>query len=498
MALSSRPQLSPTALAAQRRPSTVSAVRYDHSMATRPVFLPAQGSGLVREEAIQFEWFPGFSLQQKQRSIEALHTSAKAALGIDKLLEVSTKSPTALGRSLSAFNLKLGRGGSPMTVESAYQGSKVFRSAGPHPQLYRESPRIARDYIREHTDPRELIGFNFLGTDWLCHYPTVPSKTAFYDWLYIAALTESLSSQPRTAEAIASHDGFTDIEFNPVRSLGTQARSCALYTTLQRSGSITTHVLDRDDFLEALRRHRPQADAQAYEHDQFALAYPTTKTADSTTHSSDREQLQAMVQKRGIRRLCHFSPADSLPSIITDRRILSRRRLLSYNPKSLINDQQRLDGHVNHVCASIEYPNLYVLNEFRQRYSSRTPYWLVFLIEPPVLYNEGVLFAPQNAARALGSEARSGCRAFEALFRREMPVDERFDDRVTTDIQAEVLVPESISLDHVYEIVVETPRGKQQVEAALSNGEVRLPVIVEPKFFSLDHIKSARSQSLSR
>ena len=44
-------------------------------MAQRPVFLPAADSGLVDEAMVEFEWFPGFAVVQKQRSIEALHAT---------------------------------------------------------------------------------------------------------------------------------------------------------------------------------------------------------------------------------------------------------------------------------------------------------------------------------------------------------------------------------------------------------------------------------------
>ena len=89
-------------------------------MVNRPIFVPSIKKGsLVEWVPVEFEWFPGFSLSQKQKSIESLHSSARKQ-GIFPVLEVSTKSTTELGRRLSAFNLKLEVDGELHTLESVY------------------------------------------------------------------------------------------------------------------------------------------------------------------------------------------------------------------------------------------------------------------------------------------------------------------------------------------------------------------------------------------
>lgn len=75
-------------------------------MAIRPVFLPSCDSRqLFIERDIEFTWHPGFSVQQKQKSIESLHSRAKSELNIESILEISTKSPIDEGVRSSAFNL---------------------------------------------------------------------------------------------------------------------------------------------------------------------------------------------------------------------------------------------------------------------------------------------------------------------------------------------------------------------------------------------------------
>lgn len=55
------------------------------------------------------------------------------------------------------------------------------------------------------------------------------TKTAFYDWLYIRAAIDTI---PHVQSLLGDYTGFTDIEFNPEKSLACQARSCAILRTL--------------------------------------------------------------------------------------------------------------------------------------------------------------------------------------------------------------------------------------------------------------------------
>ena len=101
-------------------------------MAERPIFIPElRGSPYFKIVEVQFQWHPGFAKSQLQKSIRALHQSAKKQ-GISSILEISGKSTLKLGISLSAFHLKFrAPNGERMSVECAYQGSKVFERGGP-------------------------------------------------------------------------------------------------------------------------------------------------------------------------------------------------------------------------------------------------------------------------------------------------------------------------------------------------------------------------------
>jgi len=208
-------------------------------MARRPVFLPLlSGPPLVEEVVLDFEWHAGFAKSQAQKSIASLHAAAKER-GLSPVLEISSKSNQPLGVSLSAFNLTLQLQDRRMSVESAFQGSKVFEGGGPFHELYDASSRDAKTDERIRSSGK-LIGFNLLGEEW----PTEP-LTCFYDWLYISALTQ----HPDAAREVLKFSAFSDIAFNPEKSINCQARSAAVYVAVARQRLIAHALKGKDSFL---------------------------------------------------------------------------------------------------------------------------------------------------------------------------------------------------------------------------------------------------------
>lgn len=205
-------------------------------MATRPIFSPSiTGKLLVATRHVDFEWFPGMAMSQSRKSIASLHQAARKQLGVSDILEISSKSPTELGVSLSAFNLMIRtvKYEREFSLECAYQASKVFERGGPFVDLLNVKS------IEAKRDPRlnqhgRLIKFRFFGVDW----PLIP-RTAFYDWLYINALHK----RPELAEQVLTYRAFSDIAFNPERSINCQAYAAALYVSLCERGLLTDELL---------------------------------------------------------------------------------------------------------------------------------------------------------------------------------------------------------------------------------------------------------------
>jgi len=103
-------------------------------------------------------------------------------------------------------------------------------------------PYGAKKHIRLNAKG-EVVAFRFEGRN----YPTEP-KNAFYDWLYIRSI------QPHVDWIAKNVDfyGYTDIEFNPEKSINCQARSVATYMTLMNRGSSGECFEDFDLFRSML------------------------------------------------------------------------------------------------------------------------------------------------------------------------------------------------------------------------------------------------------
>ena len=212
-------------------------------MAKRPIFTPNfSGFPYVDTVDIEFKWHPGFAKSQLQKSIASLHEAAEKLNKISPILEISSKSTSRLGVSLSAFNLSLKTpDGQRMSVECAYQGSKVFENGGPYHELYSVSSLKAKTDERLHNSGN-LIAFNFCGED----FPTEP-KTAFYDWLYMTGLYQKKRDFVKDIEVF---QGFSDIVFNPNRSINCQARAAALFVSLSRNGLMDEQIFcDKNHYL---------------------------------------------------------------------------------------------------------------------------------------------------------------------------------------------------------------------------------------------------------
>ena len=215
-------------------------------MAARPVFIPRHDTVGVEEKQIEFQWVPGMAASQKKKSIASLHEAARK-IGYENILEVSSKSEDDLGVNLSAFNLpiKTRKYGNEFTVETAFQGSKVFERGGPYKDLFGLDSRAAKKDLRL-KESGNLIGFCFFGEN----FSLVP-RTYFYDWVYINALVQNRS----LAEAVKSYDCFSDIEFNPKKSINCQAHAVALYISLFKNKLVEKAIESPRSFLSITSEH---------------------------------------------------------------------------------------------------------------------------------------------------------------------------------------------------------------------------------------------------
>ena len=187
-------------------------------MANRPAFYVSHDK--VIQKNFDFTWYAGFAVSQNQKSIDSLHEEIIKNNPHAKPLEISTKSKSDLGVKLSAFRLKY----QGYFMENIYHSAKLFANGGAYQDLLTVSQKDAKK------DPRlknsgKLIGFAFENMQF-----GLEPKTAFYDFIYLKAVKESLT--PEEIQQIKIYNYFTDIVFNPKKSVNTQARSVAILKLL--------------------------------------------------------------------------------------------------------------------------------------------------------------------------------------------------------------------------------------------------------------------------
>lgn len=198
-----------------------------HTVEHRPVFMPRLNSdNLVKTDMVRFERHVGFASRQKKKSINDLHQVIRKKYGFSHVLELSSKSNNKLSFLLSSLSLKIADGldGQHYSVENAFQSSMIFEYGGPYADLLNVSPRQAKKDERLMTSG-ELIGYNYFGMEW-----GVEPLTAFYDWLYVNALMQN----PQLHEEVMQYQAFTDITFNPKKSIHSSAYALAMFVALNK------------------------------------------------------------------------------------------------------------------------------------------------------------------------------------------------------------------------------------------------------------------------
>ncbi len=210
-------------------------------MAKRPVFLCKETFPYYEIDEVEFKFFSGFALSQKQKSINELHREFNKKCDI-KVLEISTKSTELIGVKLSAFRMPVLVGDEQISLECAFQGSKKFEKGGPYIDLYKKNPwEVKKDSRLKESGA--IIGFDFSGEE----FGNDP-KDYFYNWLYISSLYDN----EEYMEQVMNYRAFSDIEFNPSRSINCQAKAASIAVGLMQAGLLDKCMTDKHIFLETV------------------------------------------------------------------------------------------------------------------------------------------------------------------------------------------------------------------------------------------------------
>lgn len=217
-------------------------------MAKRPVFVVNNNMiNFYDTVDIEFEWYSGFSIAQKQKSINALHRNFINEYKDKNILEISSKSMNSIGVQLSAFNLKLKcNNGKVYTVESLFQSSKVFTDGTNNKDLLEKTSLEAKQEAKLRSK-KELECFECFGYKW-----ELEPKTMFYDWLYINAVAQNKN----LLNELIKYDAFTDIEFNPNKSFNCQAKSAAMIVSLYNNNMLERALESVKNYKEIILNNK--------------------------------------------------------------------------------------------------------------------------------------------------------------------------------------------------------------------------------------------------
>ena len=202
--------------------------------------------------------------------------------------------------------------------------------------------------------------------------------------------------------------------------------------------------------------------------------------------------IQKEAEDRGITRLCHFTPSRNLGHIASDPRGLLASHHLKDDEKTIFNptDVERLDGHADHLCCSIQYPNAWYFRTARGKEMLFRD-WVVVFIKSRYLWQAGTKFCPRNAAAGHGRSVREGTAAFVGLFAQSVEGHRpyvrgpRHPAFLPTDEQAEVLVPDLIRHDDVIGVAVRHEAQAKRESAALKLLGRKPPrIFVVPEFYN--------------
>jgi hypothetical protein len=195
------------------------------------------------------------------------------------------------------------------------------------------------------------------------------------------------------------------------------------------------------------------------------------------------DSIMREVERRGITRLCHFTPSRNLVHILTNEMGILATKHLEEDERNIFTptDLQGLDGHQGYICCSIEYPNAWYFDTAKSK-DILFRDWVVLFINLKYLWLAGTRFCARNAASACGSSVAEGEAAFLSMFAPSVSgAGGKTFSRSTshlsccpTDNQAEVLIPDKIGISDIIGIAVPT-------ETQAKNEAVRLNLLGIPE-----------------
>jgi hypothetical protein len=177
--------------------------------------------------------------------------------------------------------------------------------------------------------------------------------------------------------------------------------------------------------------------------------------------------------------LVHFTRASNLPSILTHG-LYPRSRTGEVGARPEVNDQHRLDGHLDSTSVSIAFPNCQMF--FKYRMENPNVEWAVLALDPSILWLKDCAFCRYNAADARISRQNINnlktLQSLQGMYLPDADLQSREDQCLRaydpTDVQAEVLVFDVIEPALIFGIAFDSETVKNQYAEVLGNRQVKV------------------------
>lgn len=209
------------------------------------------------------------------------------------------------------------------------------------------------------------------------------------------------------------------------------------------------------------------------------------------------------IEQREIECLIHFTPTINLFSILENNELMCRAQLESLDIEQFdildyvqFTDEIRFDDK-SYINLSLSGPNTFLFSKFREKTKDDfTINWCVIKINPKHIYDIDTLFAITNAASnaAKRQYGISGdLNKFKMLFTEQLNINTYNGVRLIsrnsiklkypTDVQAEILVKEKISLDSILAVCFESEEKMAEAKAAMSFFDTSKFIVDKEIFF---------------
>lgn len=194
------------------------------------------------------------------------------------------------------------------------------------------------------------------------------------------------------------------------------------------------------------------------------------------------------IEERGIEYLIHFTPTLNLYSILEQKQLMSRSILESLNIDQYdILDYVHFTDNVRHddkryINLSVSSPNTLLFSKFMDETANdMTINWCILKINPKHIYDFGTLFSVTNAASSSAKDQygiSGDIDKFKMLFAEKLSfrtfngtrniVRGNILNKYPTDIQAEVLVKETIPSSSIVSVCFKTNHDLAEAKAAMA------------------------------